>query len=118
MRKPNRRVLPTIIGVSVAATLGVNVTVLLVRGGPAAEPAPVTPARANYVAAAGSFADLSPQAVAPLGKRLEPHVLVAAPATLSPALVQKVRGAKGVAGVEVVDASRAWSRASASGCSA
>ncbi|GGV14974.1 hypothetical protein GCM10010182_39660 [Actinomadura cremea] len=104
MRKPNRRVLPTIIGVSVATTLGANVTVLLVRGGPAAEPAPASPARANYVAAAGSFAGVAPETVAPLGKRLEPHVLVAAPSTLAPTLVQKVRAAKGVKGVEVVDA--------------
>lgn len=102
MGKPNRRVLPTIIGVSVLTTLAANGAVLVARDG--------TPAdgrreekRAQYVAASGSTA-LSPSAVAPLGKRLSPHVLVAAPSTLPADVVQKVRGAKGVKGVEIVDA--------------
>ncbi|MGH3243919.1 MAG: C40 family peptidase, partial [Spirillospora sp.] len=47
---------------------------------------------------------LSPSAVAPPGRRLTPHVMVAAPSTLPPELVAKVRGAKSVKGVEVVDA--------------
>ncbi|MEU9866796.1 C40 family peptidase [Actinomadura sp. NPDC048021] len=102
MGKPNRRVLPTIIGVSVLTTLAANTAVLVARDDGAADP-PRGEQRARFVAASGSTG-LSPTAVAPLGKRLVPHVLVAAPTTLPADLVQKVRGAKGVKGVEVVDA--------------
>ncbi|TDC97352.1 C40 family peptidase [Actinomadura sp. 7K507] len=104
MAKPNRRVLPTIIGVSVVTTLAANVTVLVARGGdePAGTPAAAAQ-RARYVAASDAVS-ASPTAVAPQGKRLEPHVMVAAPSTLPADVVQKVRGAKGVKGVEVVDA--------------
>ncbi|MFD0540627.1 C40 family peptidase [Actinomadura luteofluorescens] len=102
MGKPNRRMLPTIIGVSVLTTLAANTAVLVARDdGPAK--APPGEQRARFVAASGSTG-LSPTAVAPLGKRLTPHVLVAAPTTLPAGFVQKVREAKGVKGVEVVDA--------------
>ncbi|WP_149260919.1 C40 family peptidase [Actinomadura sp. K4S16] len=102
MGKPNRRILPTIIGVSVLTTLAANVAVLVAHDdGPPDRPRGEQ--RARFVAASGSTG-LSPGAVAPLGRRLTPHVLVAAPSTLSPEFVQKIRGAKGVKGVEVVDA--------------
>lgn len=103
MGKPNRRVLPTIIGVSVLTTLAANVAVLVARGDDAPASPPRGEERARYVAASGSTG-LSPTAVAPLGERLTPHVLVAAPSTLPADVVAKVRGAKGVKGVEVVDA--------------
>lgn len=103
MGKPNRRVLPTIIGVSVLTTLAANVAVLVAQGGDAPAEEPRGEQRARYVAASGSTG-LSPTAVAPLGKRLTPHVLVASSSTLPADLVAKVRGAKGVKGVEVVDA--------------
>ncbi|MEU5991537.1 C40 family peptidase [Spirillospora sp. NPDC047418] len=104
MGKPNRRVLPTIIGVSVLTTLAANVAVLVAHDdGPADPPRTQQQQRARYVAASGSTS-LSPSAVAPLGKRLTPHVLVAAPTTLPADVVQRIRGAKGVQGVEVVDA--------------
>ncbi|QKW34121.1 C40 family peptidase [Actinomadura sp. NAK00032] len=104
MRKPNRRVLPTIIGVSVLTTLAANVAVLVAHDdGPPAQARQTEEKRARYVAASGSTT-LSPTAVAPLGKRLTPHVLVAAPSTLPADFVREVRGAKGVQGVEVVDA--------------
>ncbi|MFI0482489.1 C40 family peptidase [Actinomadura sp. 9N215] len=103
MGKPSRRVLPTIIGVSVLTTLAANVAVLAARGGDAPAPAADGERRARFVAASGSTG-LSPSAVAPQGRRLTPHVLVAAPSTLPPELVSKVRGAKNVTGVEVVDA--------------
>jgi cell wall-associated NlpC family hydrolase len=100
--KPSRRLLPTIIGVSVLTTLAANVAVLVAHDdGPAA--ARNGDQRARFVAASGRTS-LSPTAVAPLGRRLTPHVLVAAPSTLPADFVQKVRGAKGVQGVEVVDA--------------
>jgi cell wall-associated NlpC family hydrolase len=100
--KPSRRLLPTIIGVSVLTTLAANVAVLVAHddGPPAARNGDQ---RARFVAASGRTS-LSPTAVAPLGRRLTPHVLVAAPSTLPADFVQKVRGAKGVQGVEVVDA--------------
>ncbi|NDU76766.1 NlpC/P60 family protein [Actinomadura sp. DSM 109109] len=103
MGKPNRRVLPTIIGVSVLTTLAANTAVLVARDGTPADPRPGPERRARFVAASGSTG-LSPAAVAPLGKRLTPHVLVAAPSTLPAGFVQKVRNSKGVKGVEVVDA--------------
>ncbi|GAA1838979.1 C40 family peptidase [Actinomadura bangladeshensis] len=103
MGKPNRRVLPTIIGVSVLTTLAANVAVLVAHDDAPAAPPRTQQQRARYVAASGST-NLSPTAVAPLGKRLTPHVLVAAPTTLPADVVQRVRGAKGVRGVEVVDA--------------
>ncbi|MCP9950245.1 C40 family peptidase [Actinomadura madurae] len=101
MGKPNRRVLPTIIGVTVLTTLAANVAVLVARDDPAE--ARRGEQRARFVAASGNSA-LSSSAVAPLGRRLTPHVLVAAPSTLPASFVQKVRGAKGVQGAEVVDA--------------
>ncbi|XRQ11753.1 C40 family peptidase [Actinomadura welshii] len=94
--------LPTVIGVSVVMTLTANGTVLVVRGGGPAD-SPPGEQRARYVAATGSMS-VAPAAVAPLGKRLTPHVLVAGSATLPADFVEKVRGAKGVQGVEVVDA--------------
>ena len=103
MAKPNRRVLPTIIGVSVVTTLAANVAVLVARGGDEPAGSPGGEQRARYVAASGAMS-VSPTTVAPLGKRLEPHVMVAAPSTLPADVVERVRGAKGVKGVEVVDA--------------
>jgi cell wall-associated NlpC family hydrolase len=99
--KPNRRILPTLIGVSVLTTLAVDTAVLATRGGDAPPVISGGPARARFVAASDG---LAPAAVAPLGSRLTPHVLVAAPSTLPAAVVSRVRSAKGVRGVEVVDA--------------
>ncbi|TDD32417.1 NlpC/P60 family protein [Actinomadura sp. KC06] len=103
MGKPNRRALPTIIGVSVLTTLGANVAVLVARGDDGPATARGGEQRAQFVAASDSTR-ISPAAVAPQGRRLTPHILVAAPSTLPADLVAKVRGAKSVKGVEVVDA--------------
>ncbi|RFS84727.1 NlpC/P60 family protein [Actinomadura spongiicola] len=100
MGKSTRRVLPTIIGVSVLTTLGADVVVLAARDGDATTSGT---GRARFVAASDSTG-LSPGAVAPLGRRLTPHVLVAAPSALPADVVAKIRGIKGVQGVEVVDA--------------
>ncbi|MFB4310742.1 C40 family peptidase [Actinomadura sp. GTD37] len=102
MGKPNRRILPTIIGVSVLTTLAANVAVLVAHDDTPGNDRKAEKS-ARYVAASGSTS-LSPTAVAPLGGRLTPHVLVAAPSTLPADVVQRIRGAKGVKGVEVVDA--------------
>ncbi|MEU5880257.1 C40 family peptidase [Spirillospora sp. NPDC047279] len=109
MRKPDRRILPTIIGVSVLTTLAVNTAVLVAheQGGDTETTTPQT-AQQRFVAASGSTqAALSPTAIAPLAKRLTPHVMVAAPGTLPPDAVAKVRRLKGVQGVEAVDAVQA-----------
>ncbi|TYK49290.1 C40 family peptidase [Actinomadura decatromicini] len=103
MGKPNRRVLPTIIGVSVLTTLAANVAVLVAREGNGPATSPRADGRARFVAASGGTG-VPTGVVAPLGKRLTPHVLVAAPSTLPADFVEKVRAAKGVQGVEVVDA--------------
>ncbi|MBW8481530.1 C40 family peptidase [Actinomadura parmotrematis] len=104
MRKPGRRVLPTIIGVTVVTTLAANVTVLVTRdGGAPPQARPRSETRARFVAAA----DATTAPVAPLGKRLTPHVLVAAPTALPGTVIDRVRHAKGVRGVEVVDAVQA-----------
>ncbi|KAB2343978.1 C40 family peptidase [Actinomadura rudentiformis] len=106
MRRPDRRVLPTIIGVSVLTTLAANTAVLVAhRQGDDPQATPQT-SQQRFVAASGSY-QLSPTAIAPLGKRLTPHVLVAAPGSLPPAVIEKVRKVKGVQGVETVDAAQA-----------
>lgn len=106
MRRPDRRVLPTIIGVSVLTTLAANTAVLVAHGqGDDPQATPQT-SQQRFVAASGSY-QLSPTAIAPLGKRLSPHVLVAAPGSLPPAVIEKVRKIKGVQGVEIVDAVQA-----------
>jgi cell wall-associated NlpC family hydrolase len=104
--KPGRRVLPTIIGVAVLATLGTGTAVITVRP-PAAEPAiPQTDKQAQFVAASGTTRVTS-GTVAPLGRRMTPHVLVAAPSSLPAATIEKIRKNKKVKGVEVVDAVQA-----------
>ncbi|RFU42673.1 NlpC/P60 family protein [Actinomadura logoneensis] len=104
MRKPNRRVLPTIIGVSVVTTLAVNTAVLVAGGG--RTPHAPRPMSGRFVAASSDSA-LTPQPVAPLGRRLEPQVMVAGAGTLPADVVAKVRAMKGVQGVETVDAVQA-----------
>ncbi|GAA2604363.1 NlpC/P60 family protein [Actinomadura fulvescens] len=107
MRRPDRRVLPTIIGVSVLTTLAANTAVLVAhrQGGDGPQATPQT-AHQRFVAAS-SNGQLSPTAIAPLGKRRSPQVMVAAPASLPPEVIEKVRRVKGVQGVEVVDAVQA-----------
>ncbi len=103
MRRPSRRVLPTVIGTSLAATLAVDVGVSLARTpghAPGQNPA------GRFVAAAQS-SRLSPTAVAPLSKRLSADLLVVSPRTLPPTIVDQVSRIKGVRGAEVIDAAQA-----------
>ncbi|MBC6457557.1 C40 family peptidase [Actinomadura sp. HBU206391] len=105
MRRPSRRVLPTVIGVSVVTTLATNVAVVVAHSqgsGPAERPG----GRESFVAAS-SGSRLAPSAVAPLKKRLTPDLLVAAPASLPADAAAKVQGVKGVRAAEVVDAAQA-----------
>ncbi|MFI0450988.1 C40 family peptidase [Actinomadura sp. 6N118] len=106
MRRPDRRVLPTIIGVSVLTTLAANTAVLVAHGQDGTPQATPQTSQQRFVAASGSY-QLSPTAIAPLGKRLSPHVMVAAPGSLPPAVIERVRKIKGVQGVEIVDAVQA-----------
>src|SRR4051794_39752260 len=97
VRRPSRRVLPTVIGTSLAATLAVDAGVALAR---APGHAPEQTVADQFVAAA-QRENLSPTAVAPLKERLSAVLLVAAAQTLPPAVVDRVRHLKGVKGVEV-----------------
>jgi cell wall-associated NlpC family hydrolase len=105
VRKPGRRVLPTIIGVSVLTTLAANGAVLVAHEQDRSE-AKTRAEHQKFVATSGSTR-ISPASIAPLAKRMDPHILVAAPTTLPAGTVARVRGTKGVAGAEVVDAVQA-----------
>jgi cell wall-associated NlpC family hydrolase len=103
VRRPSRRVLPTVIGSTLAATMAVDVGVALVRtSGRAPDRSP-----ADQFVAAAQRENLSPTAVAPLKQRLSADLLVASAHTLTPAVVDQVRRVKGVRGVEVIDAAQA-----------
>ncbi|MEV4256938.1 C40 family peptidase [Spirillospora sp. NPDC049652] len=104
MRKPNRRVLPTIIGVSVVTTLAVNTAVVVAHEG-RTHHAPR--AMSDGFVAASNDSAITPQPVAPLGRRLAPQVMVAGATTLPADVVAKIRAMKGVQGVETVDAVQA-----------
>jgi peptidoglycan DL-endopeptidase CwlO len=102
VRWPSRRMLPTVIGVSLAFTIAADLVVVL-TGGPGRA---LTPnGGAERLVAASEVA--GPAAVAPLQKTITPHILVAAAQTLPADAVQKVRALKGVKAVEPVDAARA-----------
>src|SRR3569833_2820570 len=98
-----RRMLPTVIGVSLVTTIVADVAVVVVRdqGAGTAGPSP------NSLIAAADATGYTPGAVAPLRKAVVPHVLVASGQTIPAADVEAVRHLKGVKGVEVVDAARA-----------
>jgi peptidoglycan DL-endopeptidase CwlO len=99
-----RRMLPTVIGVTLAATVVADVAVVVVRddvGSPAGQ------TTGERLVAAAESTGYTPGAVAPLRKAVVPHVLVASPQTLPAASIDAVRHIKGVRAVEVVDAARA-----------
>ncbi|MEV5747697.1 C40 family peptidase [Actinoallomurus sp. NPDC052308] len=100
MRWPSRRMLPTVVGLSLATTIAADLAI--VAGGPFHAPAVRLPG-GRYVAAA----DSTSYRVAALQKTITPHLLIASPQTLPADAVAKVREAKGVKAVEVVDAARA-----------
>jgi peptidoglycan DL-endopeptidase CwlO len=103
VRRPSRRVLPTVIGTSLAATLAVDVGIALAR---AQRHAPEQVPASEFVAAAQRV-NLSATALAPLTQRLSADLLVASAQSLPPALVDQVRRLEGVRGVEVIDAAQA-----------
>jgi cell wall-associated NlpC family hydrolase len=105
VRRPSRRVLPTVIGVSVVTTLATNVAVVVAHSQKSG-PADRADGKDHYVATS-SGSRLAPSAVAPLKKRQTPDLLVAAPASLPPDALAKVRRLKGVRAAEVVDAAQA-----------
>jgi cell wall-associated NlpC family hydrolase len=102
VRWPSRRMLPTVIGISLVITVVGDVTVVVAGD---QSRTPDTKAGAEQLVAAAT--GYTPGAVTPLRKSIVPHVLVAAPQTLPPAAVEAVRHVKGVKAVEVVDAARA-----------
>jgi cell wall-associated NlpC family hydrolase len=105
VRRPSRRALPTVIGVSVVTTLAANIAVVIAhsqKSGPPDE----RNGGDRYVAAANG-SRLSPSAVAPLRKRMSADLLVAAPTSLPADAAAKVQRVKGVRAAEVVDAAQA-----------
>lgn len=102
MRKPNRRMLPTVIGVTVVTTMAADVAVLAAQHSKSTKPYGTS----SFVAASDST-NLSPNAVAPLQQQITPDLLVAAPNTLPPDVLAKIRATKGVKNVEVIDAVQA-----------
>jgi cell wall-associated NlpC family hydrolase len=100
VRWPSRRMLPTVVGVSLATTIAADVAMMI--AGPFHPPA-LPLAGGRLVAAAQSTS----YRVAALQKTITPHLLVASAQTLPADAIEKVRQAKGVKAVEVVDAARA-----------
>ncbi|WP_433181114.1 C40 family peptidase [Actinoallomurus sp. CA-150999] len=99
MRWASRRMLPTVVGVSLATTIAADFAIVL--AGPLKPVAQLAAGR--YVAAA----DSTSYRVAGLQKTITPHLLIASPQSLPADAIEKVRQANGVKAVEVVDAARA-----------
>jgi hypothetical protein len=89
-----------VVGVALVLTVAADLAVLARPGRPG-PPA----GHAEPPAPAGLSAPAAPE-VAPLGRRFTPSLLVAASSTLPAAAIQRVRRARGVVAVEVVDAAR------------
>jgi peptidoglycan DL-endopeptidase CwlO len=106
VRRPSRRVLPTVIGVSVATTVAANGAVLLAWQHKPPGPAAAAVPQEQFVAAAGTTR-VSTSAIAPLRKRVTPHFLVAARGTLPAGVVADVKRVRGVRAVEPVAAAQA-----------
>lgn len=102
MRWPSRRMLPTVIGISLAFTIAADFAVAL-TGGPGGSLGPVN--GAERLVAAEDVAGPAP--VTSLQRAITPHILVAGAQALPPDTVRKVRALKGVKAVESVDAARA-----------
>jgi len=103
--KPSRRVLPTVIGVGIVTTLAVDGAVLV--SWRQADDRAERPVGVQRYVAASTGTDAAAVQVAPLRGRVTPHLLIAAPTTLPPQVVERVRTTKGVKRVEVVDAAQA-----------
>jgi peptidoglycan DL-endopeptidase CwlO len=97
-----RRVLPTMIAVALTGTLIADIAVLH-SGLPADRPA----SAGNGMRLVAEVSQANPVPVAPLHKRVTPHMLVAAPTTLPAEAIEKVRRTRGVTAIEVVDAAQA-----------
>jgi peptidoglycan DL-endopeptidase CwlO len=97
-----RRMLPTVIGVTLVTTVAADIAVVVVRDHGAGQGR--SPAERLVAATAGYI----PSAVSPLTKTVTPHVLVASGQTLPASSIEAVRHLKGVKGVEVVDAAQAY----------
>jgi cell wall-associated NlpC family hydrolase len=104
VRWRSRRMLPTVIGVSLVGTLAADVAFALATDH---HDGSAKGARAERLVAAAQLTDYTPGAVTPLRKAVIPHVLVAAGQTLPAAVIESIRHVKGVKAVEVVDAARA-----------
>lgn len=105
MRWPSRRrMLPTVIGVTLVTTVAADIAVVVARDQTGA----TTGTGDERLVAAADPAGYTPGAVSALRKEIVPHVLVASGQTIPAASVEAVRQVKGVKAVEVVDAARAF----------
>jgi peptidoglycan DL-endopeptidase CwlO len=98
-----RRMLPTVIGVSLVSTIVADIAVVVARdqgSGPVG-------GNAERLVAAADSTGYTPGGVSPLSRTVVPHVLAASGQTIPAADVEAVRHLKGVKSVEVVDAARA-----------
>ncbi|MFG2007034.1 hypothetical protein ACGFNU_48595 [Spirillospora sp. NPDC048911] len=101
---PGGRVLPVVIGTVLLGTLIGDTTVIVMdRRDEPDGPAKADPGK--LVSVSGEA--MGAPAVMPLTRRLEPSLLIAGSGSLPPAVVERARRVKGVAGVTVVDAARA-----------
>jgi hypothetical protein len=91
----------------VAGTLIADVCVVAFGDLDGPDERPVTADAGRFVSISSDAARPATALVAPLRERRTPHLLVAHPGTLPAETVERVRRAKGVAAVEVVDAARA-----------
>ncbi|MFC9977103.1 hypothetical protein ACFVH6_40000 [Spirillospora sp. NPDC127200] len=102
------RTVPAVIAGAAVLTVAGNVAVLVTwhAGRGEAGPGRADPGTLVSVSQQDA-ARQQPGAVAPLGRRLTPHLLIAGTGALPPQAVERARRLKGVAGVAVVDAAQA-----------
>jgi cell wall-associated NlpC family hydrolase len=108
VRKPTRRTLPTVIGVTVVTTLAANGAVLLARadmGGQGRNNASGN--RTAQLVAAADATNLPPDAVAPLQREITPDLMVAGPNTITSDVLAKIKAIRSVKSVETMDAVQA-----------
>jgi peptidoglycan DL-endopeptidase CwlO len=101
VRWPSRRMLPTVIGISLVTTIAADVAAVATHH----ERPPSGQVTGERLVASTEPAGYT--TVAPLHKTITPHLLVASAQALPADVVAKVRALKGVKAVETVDAARA-----------
>jgi cell wall-associated NlpC family hydrolase len=104
VRRPDRRVLPTAIGVCIATTLAANMAVLLADQSRPEKRKSTGQATTDQLITAAHGSDLSKGPVAPYRKHIDPQLMIVSKhgQPLPAAAVGKIRKLKGVSGAELV----------------